>query len=70
MPIPRDIPDPLPFAGLRRLLDYLLWREIEVAARHAPTLPDVQVVHPLPCQNPPTHGSSGRWERGTSLRGK
>jgi hypothetical protein len=44
MPVPGRPNQPLPFAGLRRILDHLLWLEIEKGATDAPDLPDFQVV--------------------------
>ncbi len=35
---------PLSFAGLRRVLDHLLWLEIEAAVHDAPDLPDFAVI--------------------------
>ena len=46
LPVPGVTKQPLPFAGLRRILDHLLWQEIEISARDAPALPDFQVVYP------------------------
>ncbi len=44
VPIPGNDRQPLPFAGLRRIIDHLLWIEIGEGARDAPDLPDFQVV--------------------------
>ncbi len=51
MPVPGSARQPLPFAGLRRILDHLLWIEIEKGAREASELPDVQVLHPVEGQS-------------------
>lgn len=46
MPFPSAVTQLLPFRGLRRILDHLLWREISKGATGAPELPDVKLFHP------------------------
>ena len=46
LPVPSSEAHPLPFAGLRRVLDHLLWREIGKATKDAADLPDIRILHP------------------------
>lgn len=47
LPFPGTEKDLLPFRVLRRILDYILWLEIERAASRSGPLPDVRLFHPL-----------------------
>jgi hypothetical protein len=45
LPAPAKSDSPLPFSGLRRVLDHLLWYEIEKGAVAVRELPDIQLFH-------------------------
>jgi hypothetical protein len=46
LPFPRTQKDLLPFRVLRRILDHILWLEIQNAASRDVPLPDVRLFHP------------------------
>lgn len=58
MPLPGRPNEPLPFSGLRRILDGLLWHEIGKVADGAPDLPDVKLFDSAPDLPNPTEGST------------